>query len=498
MRRSRRGPSRKNPPNYVAYGVVMIAAVLAIVWFSFAKRVPGVPRYQVRAVVANSNQLKPHSPVRIAGVKVGEVAGIDDGPGQGQTLKLVLDKGAAKLRQDARLKVRPRMFLEGGFYVDLAPGSPSAPALRSGATLPADRASAPVQFDQLLATLDLPTRDGLKATFAELSHALTGGGAKGFQRFAWTLAPTVHSVAISSDALAGRRPHDVSQLITYAGRTVRALDSGNRALVGVLDGLDRTAGATAAESRSLTATLRGLDATFRGTPATLRAVDRALPELRRASRALRPALPQAPATLRAGAALVRQVDALLAPSELPRATQVAAPLVHELPRLSDRLSVLLPSVTSVTGCVKDHALPVLTSTIRDGHLTTNRPVWLDLAHSLVALAGATANFDANGNYIRLLGQFGTTSVVTGQIPEEGQVFSGGLGGQLGSRPTPLPPGSTPPFRPDVDCATQALPDLSAQTAPVDFTPAARASATPAAQSPSLIKKLDRVLGKLRK
>ena len=46
-----------------------------------------------------------------------------------------------------------RIFLEGNFYVDLHPGTPSAPILHSGATLPAANTAGPVQLDRVLSAL---------------------------------------------------------------------------------------------------------------------------------------------------------------------------------------------------------------------------------------------------------------------------------------------------------------------------------------------------------
>ena len=43
------------------------------------------------------------------------------------------------LHTDATAKIRPRIFLEGNFFVDLKPGSPSAPKLDDGDTIRSPR-----------------------------------------------------------------------------------------------------------------------------------------------------------------------------------------------------------------------------------------------------------------------------------------------------------------------------------------------------------------------
>ncbi len=38
-----------------------------------------------------------------------------------------LNKNGLPIHKDATLKIRPKLFLEGNFFVQLSPGSPSAP-----------------------------------------------------------------------------------------------------------------------------------------------------------------------------------------------------------------------------------------------------------------------------------------------------------------------------------------------------------------------------------
>ena len=40
-----------------------------------------------------------------------------------------IDEKGLPIHKDATLKIRPRIFLEGNFFVDLKPGSPSSPTL---------------------------------------------------------------------------------------------------------------------------------------------------------------------------------------------------------------------------------------------------------------------------------------------------------------------------------------------------------------------------------
>ena len=77
------------------------------------------------------------------------------------------------IHADATLKIRPRIFLEGNWFVELQPGSPSAKTLSSGATIPITQTSDPVQLDQVLDALNTDTRANLQNFLAGYGDALT-------------------------------------------------------------------------------------------------------------------------------------------------------------------------------------------------------------------------------------------------------------------------------------------------------------------------------------
>src|SRR5206468_2631880 len=108
----------------------------------------------LRAQFQSANSIRPNSPVRIAGVDVGKVSSVE--PLQGTNSAVVvmdLKKKALPIHQDATAKIRPRIFLEGNFFVDLQPGTPDAPNMHSGDTLKITQTSTPVQLDQVLTSL---------------------------------------------------------------------------------------------------------------------------------------------------------------------------------------------------------------------------------------------------------------------------------------------------------------------------------------------------------
>ena len=100
--------------------------------------------------------------MRVAGVNVGKVTGVghvEDGK-QAAIVTMRIDKKGLPIHRDATFKIRPRIFLEGNFFVDVSPGSPSAPALGDGDRVPINQTSAPVQLDQVLGALQAPDAQG--------------------------------------------------------------------------------------------------------------------------------------------------------------------------------------------------------------------------------------------------------------------------------------------------------------------------------------------------
>ncbi len=79
--------------------------------------------------------------MRIGGVEVGRVKRIEalgDGSRGALVTMDIQDKGLP-IHRDAEIKVRPRIFLEGNWFVDLRPGSPSAPEVEEGDVIPSSR-----------------------------------------------------------------------------------------------------------------------------------------------------------------------------------------------------------------------------------------------------------------------------------------------------------------------------------------------------------------------
>ncbi|MFL5890854.1 MAG: MlaD family protein, partial [Solirubrobacteraceae bacterium] len=226
-RKDRRGA---NP--FTVGAIVLIAAII-ITYFGFTKHIPFTHGFRLNAVFESANSIRIDSPVRIAGVNVGkvdEVTPLKNGSGMARVKMEIEDKGLP-IHKDATAKIRQRIFLEGNFFVDLQPGSPSAANAKSGYTLPVQQTAFPVQFGQLLTALQTDTRSDLQTFLREYgTNALGNGGASAYNKMLDDAPSALEKSSIANQATLGQQPHDLSTLERGQQRLFKRLDADPEAL----------------------------------------------------------------------------------------------------------------------------------------------------------------------------------------------------------------------------------------------------------------------------
>ena len=443
-------------------GILGALVLLAFSYGAFTKKVPLLDGYQIEVQFKSSNQLRKGSPVRIAGVDVGKVTGFEDGPGTTRYVRMKIGDKGRPIHSDAQFKIRPRLFLEGGFLVEIRPGSPSAPELENGDRVPVAQTQTPVQFHQVLTALNRRTRDGFKVLLKELSTALDGGGAEALAAANKPFAPALRDTSRIAEAARGTEAGDLRRLLQSSARVTETLAEREQALADGVTNLHRTTRALASESVALRAGLREFDGTLQEAPAALDALDRALPPTETLTAAVRPSLRALPPVLDKTDKLLVQLQGLTRRSELPGLVDALGPTLRELPRLERRLLQLFPLITPVTDCVRDKALPVLNAEVPDGALSTGQPVWQELIHGTVGLNSANQNFDGNGHTIRYLFGAGLQQLEL-VVPGIGELVGNVSGSLQGTNPRWLGSRVRAPMRFDQRCVDQPVADLKART-----------------------------------
>jgi phospholipid/cholesterol/gamma-HCH transport system substrate-binding protein len=442
LRRKRKNPGDPGMAPAKA-GLIAILVILFALFMAFTKFNPFGHPYRVQAVFKSANNIKPNSPVRIAGVEVGRVRKVQpvEGSSGMTTLTIQLKKAALPLHKDTTMKIRPRTFLEGNYFVDIQPGSPSSPILESGSIVPATHTSAPVQFGDVLAALQSNTRANLKTLLKEYSKGLEGQGAAGFNQSLRYGPKALSSTAQVNDALLGEE-----------ARTFGALDQDEEALKGLVTSFNRTAGAFASQDAALSASVPALRDVLRvGSPA-LASLNSALPTVRVFSREALPGVRSSAPTLKEALPFIHQARLLVGPDELQG---LAAQLRRSIPSLAsfNRASIpLLGQARLLSSCTNNVLVPFANTKIPNPDEPNNngQTTIRQANRGFVGLSGESRVSDANNSYFRT-SAVAPPSTVRPAAPSDG-----------GNQP--------PPRRPDVPCETQDPPNLNAPGGPVSQFP----------------------------
>lgn len=444
---------RKRGPSALTAGVIAILVAVVAVYFGFTKRNPFERSFEVSAAFRTANDIKKKSPVRVAGVAVGQVTEIERGPdGKGALVRMKITDSEVAFREDVRMKIRPRIFLEGNWFVDVSPGSPSAEPLEEGATVPVQQTSAPVQFGQVLTALQSDTREDLKIVLDEYGRGLADGGARGVNRSLKYTEPAFRDSAIVNEATLGRFEHDLSGYLAGADRFARGLDRNPAQLKGLLTDLATTADAFANEERALSATVAELPRTLGVGRRALGRLNAAFPSLRRLTADLRPAVRSSGPALDATSPLVRELRRLVSRPELRGLAEDLREITPDLAELNDGGVALQKELRLLSSCTNEVLTPWREDKIQDKAFPATGPVFEEQVKWLPGIAAESRSSDANGQYVRSLAN-GSNYAYT---LDDGRFLLTGIPLQ-GVQPPKMV--DAPPLRAEVPCETQQPPDL---------------------------------------
>ncbi|MDQ3728055.1 MAG: MlaD family protein [Actinomycetota bacterium] len=500
----RTGERRRRLPSW-AIGLILVVVFLVASVYAYTKTVPWANPYTVQAVFPSAANIRPSSPVRIAGVNVGEVTSIehiqpedadeltaqaatsDDAapsivPSTATVVTMELDESALPLKTDATMKLRPRLFLEGNLFVDLEPGTPNAEEAEDGYVFPVGQTSIAVQIDQIFTTLQADVRSDLQTLLDELGKAFENGGAEGFREIYETSPGAFRYTAEVNEAFLGTEEHDLSELIVNLNSTVAALNQGSE-IQDLVTNLDTVLGSFAAESDALEQAIVELPRVLEvGRPA-LASLNSSFPSLRAFSREALPGVRSTPATLDAATPLLAQIGELVSEDELRGLVSDLRPTLPALAKLSKETIPFLREGRKLASCFNEVVIPFGYDKVEDPETPATGQVYEELGFGLSGISGESRSGDANGPYIRTLAGGGPNTVI---FPGAFQNGSDPAEDAVGVTSAPLV-GAIPdiedsvktPFRPDVRCETQDQPNLEASSLNLDeFQPDLNSSPSP--------------------
>src|SRR4051794_13547811 len=424
-------------PNWLI-AVIFILIFTVGPYLAFTKHIPFTSYgYELKATFTNSANISLKSPVRIAGVEVGKVIKTER-DGEATTVTFTVDGSGRPIHKDAFATVKPRIFLEGNFFVDLDPGSPGSPELGSDGTIPISHTSTAVQIDEVLTALQSPVRADLGRLLESYGNALThkptaaededqlpqvkglSGGEALNKTFQYGGEAGKYSSQVT-EALTGTQEGDLAKLVSGSARAFNAFSSDQAALQGLIDNFDVFTGALANQSENLQSTIRELAPTLQTAHTSLISLDRSLPPLRTYAIELTPAVAELPGLINASKPWLAQVRPLLSGKEAGGAVKL---LAESTPGLAGATQaggeVALPQLNQLSLCTSKVLVPTGNQTIQD-QFSTGGPNYREFLYVLTNFAAAGQNFDGNGPYLRA--QAGGGPLLAGEPNPQGNLSS---------------------------------------------------------------------------
>jgi ABC-type transporter Mla subunit MlaD len=469
---------RRSRISNLTAGVIAALIIGGVCYFVFGGANPfAASPFVLKATFTVETQLHLYSPVRIAGVDVGQVTSVQRiaGSPTAAVVSMAIEPEGLPIHANATVDIRPRLFLEGNFYVDLDPGSPAAPALSSGGTLPAANTTGPVQLDRVLSALSAPVRANLQTLLQGFGGSLNGRpsaaedatqdpsvrGLTGGQALnaALNYAPDAfRASAIVNQALLGTQPHDLSGVVANTAHVFSALASQQGHLADLVTTFNATMAALSARQQDLSQTIALLPPLLRATDNALGPLEASFGPTQRFARALTPSVKQIDPTISAGLPWIAQSLKLFSPSELQGLLRSLTPAIQGTSGTLIATRGLLTGSSELARCFTHTLVPTGNERIQDPPITTGLQTYQEMFQSAVGLAGVGQNFDGNGHYLRAATGGGSDRVATGSLPGGGPLYGNAVLPSLGTRPAFA--GQAPPLRRGVACSSQPAPNLN--------------------------------------
>ncbi|NBH07489.1 MlaD family protein [Amycolatopsis sp. SID8362] len=386
-------------------GVVAVAVLGA----GTAAAAMGTDDYQVGVLLDSATNVVPGGTVQVNGFEVGSVSDISVESGKAK-LVLSLEGDHVPLHDGAVVRIEWKAAL-GERMVNITDGPGGNAAIPDGGLIKGEM-PVPMEFDQVLAALDAPTRAKLSSLINRLDSTVKGNEAD-LNRTVRSAGPAVAALGEVLRGLGSDGPA-IKQMVSQLDTMVGTLAGHEADLRTVVDQLSKTTSLTAEQHQALAAVLAKLPGTLRTAGKTLGdvpgAVDKAVPLLKD----LEPATAKLPDVSRDLRPVLTDLRPLVA--ELRPTLTDAQALLNYTPGLLDTAHATVPGLNAaVTGL-----LPALSFL---------RPFTPEAAGLLANWGSANANYDSNGHYSRIFVQAGAGSL---------NVNPGIVPPGVTKNPTPLP------------------------------------------------------------
>ena len=375
----------------VAGFVALCMFIFGFLWVHSGGRMPLVSSegYQVTATMPKVDNTVYFSDVMIAGVKVGKVRDVT-ADGAHPKVKLELNESVAPLHEGATFSVSSKSLVQES-YVTIKDGK--GPEVDPGTVFPASASTSAVKLNDVLDSLDEPTRKQLTSVLqssglatadrqADISAAMTGLGDLGREG----------NTAL--DAL-NSQSADLTRLTKSSTQVLSALAQRRAQLSSLVDDTNTIAQVTAGQQADLEETLHVLPGTLDSARTSSGKLQELATHLDPVARNLDASSPDLSAALKELPATTSSLRSVVSPLDT---TLTRAPAtLKQLPTTANRVDALLPPTSAVLSDLN----PSL------GYL---EPFGPELAAWFTNFAQTVATGDKNGRAFRVMALFNEQSV----------------------------------------------------------------------------------------
>jgi phospholipid/cholesterol/gamma-HCH transport system substrate-binding protein len=264
-------------------GLVALALLVALYIVQHQRmRIPYLePKaFELKAELSTAQAVTPGQgqTVRVAGVRVGDIVRSELREGRALVTMHLDEEFRDLVREDATALLRPKTGLKD-MFLELDPGSKSAPLADEGFTIPVASTLPDVNPDEFLAGLDADTRDYLKLLLGGAGRGLKDNG-DDLNEVLRRFEPTYRDLAAVNTEV-GKRRTELRRLVNSLQRLNTTLGRKDSDLAELVGASSRVFRAIASERGNVSATVREL-------PRALRQASRSLGRVEDLARVLGP------------------------------------------------------------------------------------------------------------------------------------------------------------------------------------------------------------------
>ena len=421
---------RKHRGDFVAIVVLGIIAglVAAVILPNERFRFPWeAAPFKLKAAFSTAQAVTPGQgqTVRVSGVRIGDISKVSLVGGQAIVTMDLDPTYKGLVHTDATALLRPKTGLKD-MFIELNPGSHSAPTARENWVLPIQNTLPDVNPDEVYSALDADTRDYLSLLINGAGQGLKGRGTDLQQVFA-RFEPTHRDLARVSTAVA-QRSHYLARLIDSLRILNQELATRSQDVSSLISASSVVFHSFAIEDTQIQRAVTDLPGTLRQTTTTLGQVRTFADTLGPAAEALRPAVRKLNQANAAIIPFAHQVTPVLK-TQIRPFVRDARPLVRNLRPAANNLAKATPSLTSVF-TVFNHFLNLLGynpnpgNAAYDGSKAASYLFWLAWVNHDGANLFSTA--DANGPFRPVALGLGCQGIFNQLQQTQGQDPSGTL------------------------------------------------------------------------